>query len=103
MEMNSRQVLATNHVNEIMLHWLDIGDWGQAFMKVIPKRKGGVLKSSKKSGEDDHTQDNENAVNEEREHEEERRANEAEDQPDEASSDRGEKNDEKQGGWLVGT
>jgi tRNA (guanine9-N1)-methyltransferase len=47
MEMNSRQVLATNHVNEIMLHWLEVGDWGEAFMKVIPKRKGGVLKGQK--------------------------------------------------------
>ena len=46
LQMNSRYVLATNHVNEIMLHWLEIGDWGEAFMKVIPKRKGGTLKAS---------------------------------------------------------
>lgn len=44
MEMNSRKVLATNHVNEIMLKWLECGDWGEAFMQVIPKRKGGKLK-----------------------------------------------------------
>ncbi|KAF1988252.1 hypothetical protein K402DRAFT_31854 [Aulographum hederae CBS 113979] len=44
--MNSRAVLATNHVNEIMLKWLELGDWGEAFMKVIPKRKGGALKNS---------------------------------------------------------
>jgi len=44
LEMASRKVLATNHVNEIMLKWLDCGDWGEAFMKVIPKRKGGKLK-----------------------------------------------------------
>jgi len=53
MEMNSRQVLATNHVNEIMLHWLEVGGWGEAFMKVIPKRKGGVLKDGGKNGVDD--------------------------------------------------
>ena len=45
MQMQSRFVLATNHVVEIMLRWLECGDWGEAFMKVIPKRKGGKLKS----------------------------------------------------------
>ncbi|KAK3690980.1 tRNA (guanine(9)-N(1))-methyltransferase [Vermiconidia calcicola] len=49
MEMQSRKVLATNHVNEIMLKWLECGDWGQAFMKVIPKRKGGKLKGEAES------------------------------------------------------
>lgn len=44
MEMTSRFVLATNHVSEIMLKWLELGDWGMAFLKVVPKRKGGVLK-----------------------------------------------------------
>jgi len=46
LEMQSRKVLATNHVNEIMLKWLECGDWGQAFLEVIPKRKGGKLKGS---------------------------------------------------------
>lgn len=50
LQMNSRSVLATNHVNEIMLQWLACGDWGEAFMKVIPKRKGGQLRST---GEED--------------------------------------------------
>lgn len=45
MQMASRQVLATNHVVEIMSKWLETGDWGKAFMEVIPKRKGGQLKS----------------------------------------------------------
>lgn len=43
MQMASRQVLATNHVVEIMSKWLETGDWGKAFMEVIPKRKGGRL------------------------------------------------------------
>jgi tRNA (guanine9-N1)-methyltransferase len=46
MEMQSRSVLATNHVVEIMLRWLECGDWGEAFVKVIPKRKGGKLKEA---------------------------------------------------------
>lgn len=45
MQMTSRFVLATNHVVEIMLRWLELGDWGKAFLQVVPKRKGGVLKS----------------------------------------------------------
>ncbi|EEP82731.1 conserved hypothetical protein [Uncinocarpus reesii 1704] len=45
MQMSSRFVLATNHVVEIMLRWLELGDWGQAFDRAIPKRKGGTLKA----------------------------------------------------------
>ena len=47
MEMQSRFVLATNHVIEIMVRWLECGDWGESFVKVMPKRKGGVLKSAR--------------------------------------------------------
>lgn len=46
LQMNSRQVLVTNHVLDIMLKWAESGDWGKAFMEVMPKRKGGVLKSA---------------------------------------------------------
>ncbi|KAL6914239.1 hypothetical protein FSST1_011999 [Fusarium sambucinum] len=44
MVMQSRTVLTTNHVVEIMLKWLEYENWGEAFMSVIPKRKGGQLK-----------------------------------------------------------
>ncbi|TLD19429.1 tRNA m(1)G methyltransferase domain containing protein [Venturia nashicola] len=53
LEMNSRKVLTTNHVNEIMLHWLDLGDWGEAFIKVIPKRKGLALKGQTRDTADE--------------------------------------------------
>ncbi|KAJ5115014.1 tRNA (guanine(9)-N(1))-methyltransferase TRM10 [Penicillium alfredii] len=43
-QMASRSVLTTNHVVEIMLRWLEVRDWGEAFMKVMPPRKGGKLK-----------------------------------------------------------
>ncbi|RAR07314.1 oxidation resistance protein 1 [Stemphylium lycopersici] len=45
LEMKSRQVLVTNHVLEIMLKWMEFGDWGKAFMAVMPERKGAKLKS----------------------------------------------------------
>ena len=61
MDMQSRKVLATNHVNEIMVRWLECGDWGEAFMKVIPKRKGGKLKQiADQGGEDDGEEEDEN-------------------------------------------
>ncbi|KAF1934689.1 guanine-N(1)--methyltransferase [Clathrospora elynae] len=44
LEMKSRQVLVTNHVLEIMLKWMEFGDWGKAFMVVMPERKGAKLK-----------------------------------------------------------
>ncbi len=53
MKMTSRFVLATNHVVEIMLRWLEVGDWGEAFLQVIPKRKGGVLKGKAVEGDEE--------------------------------------------------
>lgn len=59
MQLQSRKVLATNHVNEIMVKWLECGDWGEAFMKAIPKRKGGSLKGEEGvKDEDESTQAN---------------------------------------------
>ncbi|POR34889.1 tRNA (Guanine(9)-N1)-methyltransferase [Tolypocladium paradoxum] len=57
MVMQSRQVLATNHVVEIMLRWLECEDWGEAFMAVIPKRKGGRLVGDEGDGEGDGAED----------------------------------------------
>ena len=57
MEMSSRFVLATNHVSEIMVKWLELGDWGEAFLKVVPKRKGGVLKGASPAQPDEATED----------------------------------------------
>lgn len=51
MDMASRKVLATNHVNEILMKWLECGDWGEAFFKVMPKRKGGTLKAERTTDE----------------------------------------------------
>ncbi|KAK4227648.1 guanine-1-methyltransferase-domain-containing protein [Podospora fimiseda] len=55
MRMQSRFVLTTNQVVEIMAKWLQCGDWAQAFLEVIPKRKGGVLKGQE--GEDGEEED----------------------------------------------
>jgi tRNA (guanine9-N1)-methyltransferase len=43
--------LAVNHVVEIMLKWLETGDWGEAFLSVIPKRKEAKLRVKKESGQ----------------------------------------------------
>ncbi|KAL5042937.1 hypothetical protein BDW71DRAFT_189140 [Aspergillus fruticulosus] len=51
-QMNSRPVLATNHVVEIMVRWLQLRDWGEAFMQTLPPRKGGALRDSVKRRRD---------------------------------------------------
>ncbi|KAF2444420.1 hypothetical protein P171DRAFT_432457 [Karstenula rhodostoma CBS 690.94] len=52
LQMDSRKVLVTNHVLDIMLKWLEHDDWGKAFIEVLPKRKGGVLKTEEEEGEE---------------------------------------------------
>ncbi|KAH0615866.1 hypothetical protein JD844_026460 [Phrynosoma platyrhinos] len=39
-KMNSRKVLAVNHVFEIILAYLEKRDWEEAFFTVLPQRKG---------------------------------------------------------------
>lgn len=63
LEISSRSILATNHVFEIMLRWLEMGDWGKAFLSVIPQRKGGKLKSSLDEEGDNNDDDDENSRN----------------------------------------
>ncbi|CAN9509753.1 unnamed protein product [Ophioblennius macclurei] len=41
-KMNSRKVLAVNHVFEIILAYLETGSWQEAFFTVLPLRKGAV-------------------------------------------------------------
>ncbi|XP_023688087.2 tRNA methyltransferase 10 homolog A [Paramormyrops kingsleyae] len=41
-KMNSRKVLAVNHVFEIILAYLEKRDWQQAFFTILPQRKGAV-------------------------------------------------------------
>ncbi|KAJ4387883.1 tRNA (guanine(9)-N(1))-methyltransferase [Gnomoniopsis smithogilvyi] len=62
LQMSSRKVLATNHVVEIMSKWLETGDWAQAFMEVIPKRKGGELKGAGADDKDEDDKDEEDVT-----------------------------------------
>ncbi|XP_008317226.1 tRNA methyltransferase 10 homolog A [Cynoglossus semilaevis] len=58
-KMNSRKVLAVNHVFEIILAYLEKGNWKDAFFTVLPQRKGAVAigqegaNAAKKEDDDD--------------------------------------------------
>lgn len=77
MVMQSRTVLATNHVVDIMLKWLEFEDWGKAFVAVIPKRKGGRLKGEDGEEEENHDEGEEEEQQEENVNEEEEPQDEA--------------------------
>jgi tRNA (guanine9-N1)-methyltransferase len=87
LEMRDRQVLVTNHVHEILLKWMECGDWGQAFMDVMPKRKGGKLKGDggeNGADQDSGDEDDEDEEDKEQQNEEDMNdaAHEAEDEAD---------------------
>ena len=48
--MASRHVLTVNQVLEIMLRWLEVKDWENAFLSVIPKRKLAEGQNEKEEG-----------------------------------------------------
>ncbi|XP_047433496.1 RNA (guanine-9-)-methyltransferase domain-containing protein 2 [Mugil cephalus] len=52
-KMNSRKVLAVNHVFEIILAYLEKGSWQEAFFTVLPQRKGAVAVKKGKEEEED--------------------------------------------------
>ncbi|KAI5609584.1 tRNA methyltransferase 10-like A [Silurus asotus] len=58
-KMNSRKVLAVNHVFEIMLAYLEKGDWQEAFFTVLPQRKGAVPVDQENKQEKDEDEEDE--------------------------------------------
>jgi tRNA (guanine9-N1)-methyltransferase len=43
-QLSSRKVLTINHVVEIMIQWMETGDWEKSFLDIIPARKGAAAK-----------------------------------------------------------
>ncbi|XP_061619063.1 RNA (guanine-9-)-methyltransferase domain-containing protein 2 [Phyllopteryx taeniolatus] len=51
-QMNSRKVLAVNHVFEIILAYVEQGSWRDAFFSVLPPRKGAKAVARDPGGDD---------------------------------------------------
>ncbi|XP_030018771.1 tRNA methyltransferase 10 homolog A [Sphaeramia orbicularis] len=56
-KMNSRKVLAVNHVFEIILAYLEKGSWQEAFFTVLPQRKGAVAVDQDETNTQDKEED----------------------------------------------
>lgn len=56
-KMNSRKVLAVNHVFEIILAYLEKRDWQEAFFTVLPQRKGAVPLGQENKQEQDEVEE----------------------------------------------
>ncbi|UJR37510.1 hypothetical protein I4U23_030212 [Adineta vaga] len=54
-KLNTRRVLACNHVMEILLNYIQLGDWKKAFEQNIPKRKQQAV--TEDDGDDDDDDD----------------------------------------------
>eukprot|EP00057_Strongylocentrotus_purpuratus_P004315 XP_003728452.1 PREDICTED: tRNA methyltransferase 10 homolog A isoform X1 [Strongylocentrotus purpuratus] len=52
-KLNSRKVLAVNHVYEIILAYIQLGNWKDAFFQVLPNRKVEKFLSKNNSAHDD--------------------------------------------------
>lgn len=95
-QMASRSVLTTNHVVAIMLQWLELRDWGEAFMKVIPQRKGGKLKDQTKNDVENKEKDGDEGENEDAVEGEEEQETTMEDIAKQMEEDEVQEEDEKE-------
>ncbi|KAM9836454.1 tRNA methyltransferase 10 homolog A [Aulostomus maculatus] len=64
-KMNSRKVLAVNHVFEIILAYLEKGSWQEAFFSILPQRKGVTAVDQARAADQDREDDDEEDDDEE--------------------------------------